>query len=502
MNKTDYYYDLKKKNNTNLIRILTIALSLGIVAIVASEFVAPLEDRDFITNGSIVIALLMGSLLPHLLRKFKVDENKLEYILIINFTIVSTTLIFLYNQSYNLWGIVLIPVIISCMSIDKKFIYGSSIIALISTYVLYFNYHNNIHQLGIDNFIDRSFTVCFIIFICILINRQHVNTIKHNAQQLNIITDKSNENDDLYNRIRMIVNQLTDLTIKDKSEIINAITTEINNVMSEVANSTSKQALEIENSSDKAGELGAIIENIISDITLITKSIEIDNKLNDEGMEKVNILMEKSHELNESTTRVNTMIMEVDKSSELIEEIVTTIGFIADQTNLLALNASIESARAGEAGRGFAVVADEIRKLAEQTSQSTEQIRNIISDIQKNSSLAVKDMKVNVAHVEDQMNSVEKTKDIFCSMFDSSTELYSKIKQIKNQNNMMVSNKNEIIDYMKQIAVGAESNSASIQQVSAGMEEINIFVNDFKNESDKLEELSNELRNIIDKMYN
>jgi methyl-accepting chemotaxis protein len=497
MNKTDYYYELKKKSNTNLIRILTTALVLGIIAIVSSEIIASPDERDLIGNGSIVVALLINALLPHLLRRFKIDEKILEYLLIINFTIIANALVFLYSSSYNLWGVVLIPVILSCMCSEKKFIYGNSIVALISTNILYFNYHNDI---GLDNFIDRSFTICFIIFIGIIFNKQYRRTIGNNIKQLDVISNKSIANNELSEDIKSIAKKLTELSIKEKTEIISAITAEINNVMTDVADSTSKQALEIENSSDKAESLGNIIENVIEDISLITKSIEIDNKLNSEGLEKVNILIEKSHELNESTTRVNTMIMEVDKSSELIEQIITTIGFIADQTNLLALNASIESARAGEAGKGFAVVADEIRKLAEQTSQSTEQIRNIIDDIQQHSSMAVKDMKVNVEHVEEQMISVEKTKEIFNSMFESSSELYDKVKQIKNQNNVMETNKNKIIEYMKEIAVGAESNSASIQQVSAGMEEINAFVDDFRKESYKLDDLSDQLSTALDKL--
>lgn len=101
-------------------------------------------------------------------------------------------------------------------------------------------------------------------------------------------------------------------------------------------------------------------------------------------------IIEEMKSLEKDTTASSISLNSLTKDVEAITQLLQSIRSISDQTNLLALNAAIEAARAGETGRGFAVVADEVRTLAQRSSESTDQIEKVLSNLNSSVGLTVR----------------------------------------------------------------------------------------------------------------
>lgn len=132
-------------------------------------------------------------------------------------------------------------------------------------------------------------------------------------------------------------------------------------------------------------------------------------KITTEGQQILNSITTAMNESQDKSRLTVEIVEELFVKAQNIGEIVNTINSIAEQTNLLALNAAIEAARAGDAGRGFAVVADEIRKLAEQSKQSTEKINQILGGIKREIdrvASATKDLVSSIQYMVQQLSHV------------------------------------------------------------------------------------------------
>lgn len=172
-----------------------------------------------------------------------------------------------------------------------------------------------------------------------------------------------------------------------------------------------------------------------------------------EGTNEVNATAEVIRSLGNQIQESEHYMTNLSERSEEIQSIVGVIDGIAGQTNLLALNASIEAARAGDAGKGFAVVAQEVRKLAENTSESTDNIQTLTSSLRSEIQQALNATKISAQLIEKGIAvsaaTALKIEAILNTIEDSKGDISSIQEMIEEQRKLSSDVKTELLDAKK-----------------------------------------------------
>ncbi len=256
----------------------------------------------------------------------------------------------------------------------------------------------------------------FAITKVILLNKlQHMAQIAHTIGKGNLAQKYEIQSADTIgdmaagfnNMIQTLQNMFVD--IQNSSQQLTSVARELSLVTNDTKGDVDNQLQQITSLATAIEQMSANINEISQHTESAAQSAESADNIAQQGNQVSNEAQSVIQSLVDKLEEAAHSVEQVQQRSQNIGKVIEVIHAIAEQTNLLALNAAIESARAGEQGRGFSVVADEVRSLAGRTQESTQQIQQIIQDLQLGSNKAVETMQDAKAAAQEGFSEVVET---------------------------------------------------------------------------------------------
>ena len=323
------------------------------------------------------------------------------------------------------------------------------------------------------------------IFLIVYFSSKLMKEVANKEEELEI------ENEKLVHLFKTISEISADVV--ETSENLSSAVEEQTGSLLEVT-STSQRVINYSNNMIiKANENKDILNSLLkANEIVVDKTSDCQNKIGD----FISTIDENLHDLSSSlrimddiSDNINTTFesaKELEEKSSQVDDILNLIGDISEQTNLLALNASIEAARAGEYGKGFAVVAEEIRKLAEGTKNSLNQVSDIVGELKDKINIVEHEMENNNEKsqtgnsiinksVEGLKNIGDELKNFSINIIEignASETLLKETKSVISFNEEVSDRTNHIIEEYEVVNAGIERNTAANEEIEANVNEL------------------------------
>ncbi|MBU0633640.1 MAG: methyl-accepting chemotaxis protein [Candidatus Omnitrophica bacterium] len=318
------------------------------------------------------------------------------------------------------------------------------------------------------------------------------------AQVFNDVIENLHE---MVSRIREMASKVSSFAqeISTSSKEMNSSTLEISTTIQKIAKGVTTQAKRVEDTSRLMEEMSASVKQI--SVNAKTASVSSEESLGQarSGGGATTEAVEKMNRITATVSNAAAVVRSLGDKSKQIGQITETITSIADQTNLLALNAAIEAARAGDAGRGFAVVAEEVRKLAEGSAEAARRIGTLIKGIQVETPKAVSSIEAGSKEVAEGALIVSRVSAALEKIIGTAKESATMVNEITAATARQMSNAEQIVKAVDEVAVVAEESASATQEASSSAQEQTASMEELTASAEELARLAIDLQAMVDR---